>query len=157
MSSVPIFDYLLYTLLAGYGVVVIRFLYRSKHLAQTKWLALAIVSWPLFMLDEWIRLWQLDALLPLFGVGEAFAVMLMSACYRMIKPMLLANPTQRRRLWIPLAITAVSQCAIFLVPASEKALWLGSAPSGAPAELMARLSASLTFRVQCAVTGYPHY
>ncbi|AIF97744.1 helix-turn-helix domain-containing protein [Alteromonas australica] len=145
MSSAPIFDYLLYALLAGYGVVVIRFLYRSKHLAQTKWLALAMVSWPLFMLDEWIRLWQLDAFLPLYGLGDVFAVMLMSACYRMIKPMLLAHPTRRRRLWIPLAITALSQCAILLIPASEKALWLGAAPSGAPLNLWpAYLPALLT-------------
>jgi hypothetical protein len=85
-----VYDYALYAALFFYFIVVVRFVYYRQRISQSPWLAAAILSWPIFMLDEWMRLWQLTQLAPLYGLSDVFAVLLMTCSYRMVKPMLLA-------------------------------------------------------------------
>lgn len=132
MGLESVFHYALYAMLVGYVVIVGRFIYYSRRLTNAVWLLMAIVSWPLFMLDEWLRMWQLSSLSHLFGLSDVFAVLLISAIYRVVLPKLVAAPKWRWWLWGPLVVTLLLQSTVLLLPSVEKSAWLVSSPIGAP-------------------------
>ncbi|MCQ8849869.1 DNA mismatch repair protein [Alteromonas stellipolaris] len=144
MKANMVYDYALYAALFFYFIVVVRFVYYRQRISQSPWLAAAILSWPIFMLDEWMRLWQLTQLAPLYGLSDVFAVLLMTCSYRMVKPMLLAYPSKRSRLWVPFWVMAVLQLTILLIPTEDKLQWLEASPSGEPLMLWPAYLASLT-------------
>lgn len=126
------FHYALYAMLVGYVCVLGRFIYYHPRLTHRTWLVVALVSWPLFMLDEWLRLGQWTSLSALLGLSDVFAVLLMSAAYRVVIPKLVVTPTRRWRLWGPFLLTLLFQCSALLLPAAEKATWMVSSPVGEP-------------------------
>ena len=130
-------------LLVLFIFIIGRYCYYRQSINERGWLALALLCWPLFMLDEWMRLWNLTQLVPLYGLTDVFGVLLMTCCYRVVKPMLIAEPSMRLRLWIPLAVTAVCQSTVLLIPLDDKIHWLNASPSGSPLTLWPAYLASL--------------
>lgn len=143
MDTTTMYDNILYAALLFYFIIVGRYLYYRQSISAKNWLALALVCWPLFMFDEWIRLWDASKLIPLYGLSDVFAVLLITCCYRVIKPMLLAHPTQRSRLWAPVIATTVFQSAILLISVEDKTQWVSASPSGSPFVLWPVYLASL--------------
>ena len=137
------YDYFLYSLLGVYLFCFARLLFQKVNLSSMRWLVGAFVCWPLFMLDEWLRVAHATSLASLYGLSDVFAVVAITCCYRAIKPMLLAYPTARKRLWWPTVVTALFQCTILLVPVDDKQQWLSSSPSGEPLLLWPAYLASL--------------
>ncbi|MDO6565778.1 DNA mismatch repair protein [Alteromonas sp. 1_MG-2023] len=144
MRTDMVYNYALYTALLFYFIVVARFVFYRHRIFQNRWLAAAILCWPVFMLDEWMRLWQLTQLAPLYGLSDVFAVLLMTCCYRVVKPMLLAYPSTRSRLWVPFWVAVIIQFTILLIPTADKLQWLDASPSGHPLLLWPAYLASLT-------------
>lgn len=142
-DTTTMYDKVLYVALLFYFIVVGRYFYYRRSIPEKNWLAFALICWPLFMFDEWIRLWNVSTLIPLYGLSDVFAVLLITCCYRVIKPMLLAHPTQRSRLWWPVIATGVFQTAILLISVEDKIHWIQASPSGTPFELWPVYLASL--------------
>jgi AraC-like DNA-binding protein len=138
-----IFSYCLYALLGVYAVGVLRLFVQKVNLSSTRWLIGAFVCWPLFMLDEWLRLAHATDLAVIYGLSDVFAVLAITCCYRAIKPMLLAYATARKRLWWPVVVTALFQCTVLLIPVEDKQQWLLSSPHGEPFVLWPAYIASL--------------
>lgn len=135
----------LYGLLALYIVCVARLLTQKKNKDSTYWLTGAFVCWPLFMLDEWLRLGEITDLAELYGISEVFAVIGITCCYRAIKPMLYANPTARKRLWWPVFVTVLMQLTVIFISVEDKQQWFVASPTGEPLALWpAYLSSLLT-------------
>ncbi len=138
-----IYSYFLYASLGVYAVGLARLFLQKEALGNTRWLTIAFICWPLFMLDEWLRLGSATELAFLYGLSDVFAVIAITCCYRAIKPMLLAFPSARKRLWWPVVITALLQCTVLLIPVEDKQQWLSSSPSGQPLLLWPAYIASL--------------
>ncbi|KHT56847.1 DNA mismatch repair protein [Alteromonas macleodii] len=136
-------DYFLYALLGIYAIGFVRLFVQKVNLRSGRWLTAAFLCWPVFMLDEWLRLANATGLASIYGLSEVFAVIAITCCYRAIKPMLLAYPTARKRLWWPVVVTGVFQCAILLIPVDDKQQWLSSSPHGQPLLLWPAYIASL--------------
>lgn len=132
LSTDFLFDYTLFGIIGLYLVVVARVFYFANDLPSKGWIGIAVLCWPLFMLDEWVRLWDLQMLIPVFGLSDAFGVLLLTCCYRAVKSLLVLTPSRRFRLWWPFAVTAVIQSFVVFIPESEKLLWLEASPSGSP-------------------------
>jgi AraC-like DNA-binding protein len=132
MELESVFHYALYAMLVGYVVIVGRFIYFNQRLKNGRWLLVAIVSWPLFMFDEWLRMWQLSSLSHLYGLCDVFAVLLISAVYRVVITKIVAAPKWQWWLWAPLGLTLVLQSSVLLLPTVEKSAWFVSSPIGAP-------------------------
>ena len=137
------YDYFLYSLLGVYIFCFARLFVQKVNLTSMRWLVGAFICWPLFMLDEWLRIAQASSLAILYGLSDVFAVIAITCCYRAIKPMLLAYPTARKRLWWPAVVTAIFQCTVLLIPVGDKQQWLSSSPSGEPLLLWPAYCASL--------------
>lgn len=137
------YDYFLYSLLGVYVFCFARLFVQKVNLNSMRWLVGAFICWPLFMLDEWLRIAQASSLAGLYGLSDVFAVIAITCCYRAIKPMLLAYPTARKRLWWPAVVTAIFQCTVLLIPIDDKQQWLSSSPNGEPLLLWPAYLASL--------------
>ncbi|WP_394224291.1 DNA mismatch repair protein [Alteromonas gracilis] len=137
------YDYFLYALVGLYLLGVGRLFVRKMNLNSTRWLMAAFLCWPLFMLDEWLRIANATEMASIYGLSEVFAVIAMTCCYRAIKPMLFAQPTSRKRLWWPTVVTGFFQLSILLIPATEKQQWFVSSPHGDPLLLWPAYIASL--------------
>ncbi|MCZ8529402.1 helix-turn-helix domain-containing protein [Alteromonas sp. PRIM-21] len=137
------YDYFLYSLLGVYVFCFARLFVQKVNLTSMRWLVGAFICWPLFMLDEWLRIAQASSLAGLYGLSDVFAVIAITCCYRAIKPMLLAYPTARKRLWWPAVVTAIFQCTVLLIPIDDKQQWLSSSPNGEPLLLWPAYFASL--------------
>ena len=137
------YDYFLYSLLGVYIFFFARLFVQKVNLNSMRWLVGAFICWPLFMLDEWLRIAQATSLAILYGLTDVFAVIAITCCYRAIKPMLLAYPTARKRLWWPVVVTAIFQCTVLLIPVEDKQQWLSSSPNGEPLLLWPAYFASL--------------
>jgi AraC-like DNA-binding protein len=130
--TTTMYDYLLFILIALYFTGLIRLAYLKVNLTSRRYLVGAFVCWPLFMFDEWLRMFNAFDLAYLYGLSEVFAVVAVTCCYRAIKPMLLANATARRRLWWPTIITGLAQLSMLLISEQEKRQWFASSPTGDP-------------------------
>ena len=137
------YDYFLYSLLGVYLFCFARLLFQKVSLSSMRWLVGAFVCWPLFMLDEWLRIAHATSLAALYGLSDVFAVVAITCCYRAIKPMLIAHPTARKRLWCPTVVTACFQCTVLLIPVDDKQQWLSASPTGEPLLLWPAYFASL--------------
>ena len=138
-----IYDYFLYALIGIYIIGFARLFVQKVNLSSARWLTAAFLCWPLFMLDEWLRMANATGLADIYGLSEVFAVIAVTCCYRAIKPMLLAYPSARKRLWWPVLVTGVFQFAILLIPVDDKQQWLSSSPHGQPLLLWPAYIASL--------------
>ena len=67
-----IFSYCLYALLGVYAVGFVRLFVQKVNLSSTRWLIGAFVCWPLFMLDEWLRLAHATDLAVIYGLSDVF-------------------------------------------------------------------------------------
>ncbi len=132
LSTDFLFNYTLYGIIGLYVIVVARVFYFANDLPSKGWVGLAVLCWPLFMFDEWVRLWDLQSVIVLFGLSDVFGVLLLTCCYRAIKSLLVLSPSRRLRLWWPFCVTAVIQGFVIFIPASEKLAWLQASPSGTP-------------------------
>ena len=107
-------DYFLYALLGIYAIGFVRlFWFKKSFYASGRWLTAAFLCQPVFMLDEWLRMANATGLANIYGLSRVFAVIAITCCYRAIKPMLLAYPTARKRLWWPVVMTGVFSIAPF--------------------------------------------
>ena len=131
MTSV-VHEYLLYVLLGLYVVGLGRLVLFKVNLTSMPYLIGAFLCWPLFMVDEVLRLLQTSQFTVIYGLTEVFAVLAITLCYRAIKPMLIAKPSARKRLWLPVIVTAVVQCSMLLIAAGQKQQWLSVSPIGDP-------------------------
>ena len=125
-------NYFLYALLGLYAIGFVRLFAQKVNLSSGRWLAAAFLCWPVFMLDEWLRMANATELAGIYGLSEVFAVIAITCCYRAIKPMLLLHPTARKRLWWPVMVTGAFQCTILFLPVDDKQQWLLSSPHGQP-------------------------
>lgn len=126
------FDYALYAMLFAYTLLVIKCLFSSRSGIKTTWLSLAIVSWPLFMADEWMRLLSLAQLTVFYGLTDVFAIVVISCSYKIIKPMIEEKGASGRLLWLPFCVVVTVQIFVFFLPLSDKSQWLLSSPVGYP-------------------------
>ncbi|GFD74722.1 DNA mismatch repair protein [Alteromonas marina] len=138
-----IFSYILYASIGIYVFGLARLILRKEGLRNKRWLSAAFICWPLFMLDEWLRLASATEFAFVYGLSDVFAVIAITCCYRAIKPMLLAYPSSRKRLWWPVIITAVFQSTVLLIPIEDKQQWLAASPTGQPLLLWPAYIASL--------------
>lgn len=125
-------DYGLLLLLTVYLIGLVYFIKSNKGESKSGWLCAALLCWPLFMADEWIRLSGEPDFAVVYGLSDTFAVLTITCCYRAIKPLLYEQPTARRRLWLPFIITALFQIAVLLIPTSQRMQWLSESPIGEP-------------------------
>ena len=95
----PVYGYLLFTLAAFFVIGFVRLFIQKVNLHSLRWLFGAFACWPLYMTDEWLRLTNATQWAPIYGLSEVFAVVAITCCYRAIKPMLIATPSARKRLW----------------------------------------------------------
>jgi AraC-like DNA-binding protein len=130
--SGSIYDFFLYAMVGLYFVALVRLAANWHLLKEARWLAIASACWPVFMLDEWVRLADASALTWSLGATDVFGVALLSCCYRFIKSMLILVPSKRSRLFWPVGVTAVFQLSILLMPLHEKSQWLVGSPVGEP-------------------------
>lgn len=49
-------DYFLYALLGIYAIGFVRLFVQKVNLRSGRWLTAAFLCWPVFMLDEWLRI-----------------------------------------------------------------------------------------------------
>lgn len=143
MMTFSIQDYCVLLLLVIYLLSLGLFLRQQRHNKGAGWLLAALLCWPLFMTDEWLRMSRLNELAVLYGLSDIFAVIAITCCYRAIKPMLYLQPSAKKRLWLPAGITALLQVAALLIPATEKQRWLVASPIGDPLVLWPAYAAPL--------------
>jgi AraC-like DNA-binding protein len=141
--TTTMYDYLLFALIALYCTGLVRLIYLKVNLTSRRYLVGAFVCWPLFMFDEWLRMFSAFDLAYLYGLSEVFAVITVTCCYRAIKPMLIANATARRRLWWPAIVTGIAQLSMLLIAEQEKQQWFVQSPTGEPFLLWPAYIASL--------------
>lgn len=147
MMPFSIQDYCALSLLLIYLVSFALFVRQPKGNNVAKWLLSAMLCWPLFMLDEWIRMSRLHELAVFYGLSDTFAVIAITCLYRATKPMLYLQPSARKRLWLPAGITALFQLTMLLIPTTDKQTWLIASPIGHPFVLWPAYAAPL-------VTGF---
>jgi AraC-like DNA-binding protein len=140
-------DYCVLLLLVTYLLTLGFFVRQQSRNKGAGWLLAALLCWPLFMIDEWIRIAGFNELAVLYGLSDIFAAVTITCCYRAIKPMLYLQPSAKKRLWLPVGITALLQLTVFLIPTAEKQAWLLASPIGDPLVLWPAYAAPL-------VTGF---
>ena len=128
----PVYGYLLFTLAAFFVIGFVRLFIQKVNLHSLRWLFGAFACWPLYMTDEWLRLTNATQWAPIYGLSEVFAVVAITCCYRAIKPMLIATPSARKRLWWPVAVTGVLQLSILFISSQDKQAWFSASPVGEP-------------------------
>ena len=126
------YDYLLFALAVIFVISFVRLLIQKVNLHSVRWLAGAFLCWPLYMTDEWLRLAGATQFAPLYGLSEVFAVVAVTCCYRAIRPLLVAVPSVRKRLWWPTFVTATVQLSVLFIPSADKATWFTASPVGEP-------------------------
>ena len=145
--SFTVQDYCVFILLVTYLLSLGFFVRQQKRNSGAGWVLAALLCWPLFMIDEWVRLSGFTELALFYGLSDIFAVIGITCCYRAIKPLLYLRPSAKKRLWLPAGITALLQITSLLIPAAEKQTWLLASPIGEPLVLWPAYAAPL-------VTGF---
>lgn len=124
--------YTLLVLFLLYAVLLFQFFREKNRVAGANWVAAAMAIWPLILLDEIIRVFDL----PLAAVSSVvvFAPLLcLTLLYRSVKLLVIDNPpASKPLLWLPVAIAVVAQAPLWFVSVSEKSVWLQASPVGHP-------------------------
>lgn len=126
--------YTLLVLFLLYAVLLFQF-FREKHrVAGANWVAAAMAVWPLILVDEIIRAFDL----PLAAASSLLVfvpLLCLTLLYRSVKLLVIDNPRPSKPLlWVPVGIASLAQIPLWLVSASEKATWLQASPVGHPLE-----------------------
>lgn len=127
-----IYQYTLYATSLVYLVVVWRYVQCYTQLPGRRWLTVAVASWPLLVIDEWLALFELTSLAPFTYLFEFIPVVLLAACYRAAKPLMLRRPRRHSRMWLMVALVVAAQIPLWLVDSALKTQWFMSAPVGQP-------------------------
>ncbi|MEC9479739.1 MAG: hypothetical protein VX445_05835 [Pseudomonadota bacterium] len=61
-------DYFLYALLGIYAIGFVRLFVQKVNLRSGRWLTAAFLCWPVFMLDEWLRMANATGLANIYGL-----------------------------------------------------------------------------------------
>lgn len=127
-----IYQYTLYATAVLYLVVVWRYVQCYTKLPGRRWLTMAVASWPLLVIDEWLILLELTSLAPLTYLFGFMPVVLLAACYRAAKPLMIVTPRRHSRMWLMVGLVITAHLPLWLVDGATKAQWFMSAPVGAP-------------------------
>ena len=127
-----IYQYTLYATAIMYLVVVCRYIQCYTKLPGRRWLTVAVASWPLLVVDEWLIMLDLTSLAPFTYLFEFMPAVLLAACYRAAKPLMVEKPRKHSRMWLMVWLVIAAQIPLWLVDSTTKAHWFLSAPVGAP-------------------------
>ena len=136
-------DYFLYALLGIYAIGFVRLFVQKVNLRSGRWLTAAFLCWPVFMLDEWLRMANATGLASIYGLSEVFAVIDYVLLPRNKTHAVRLTPTARKRLWWPVVSDRRFSVRHSPIPVDDKQQWLSSSPHGQPLLLWLAYIASL--------------
>lgn len=108
------------------------YLMRRHSITSKIWLDIAMLVWPLCLLDEVIALVH-GPLTVFYGATDWVPVLLMALYYRALKPVLVARRSRTRFLiWIPVLLCMLIQLPFAFSGLAEKHMILETTPVGHP-------------------------
>ncbi|GGW79976.1 DNA mismatch repair protein [Alteromonas halophila] len=126
------YQYTLYATSLVYLVVLWRYIQCYQRLPGRHWLTVAVGCWPLLVIDEWLKLFELSALSPFTWLFEFVPVLLLAACYKAARPLMLDRVKKYSRMWVVVAAVMLAQIPLWLTSPDIKMQWFMAAPVGEP-------------------------